>query len=209
MVEAPSTTSCASCWICTCPCTSALDKVQEALSGTTTLVKVPVSAPVQAVLPAALSRGEKTPWSQSIPRTRSRLRLRSSTVRERDMVDLPPCRESMVVVSGLPGRHAPPGREPHADHDTPRPGAAMGAPRGRGGAHPPPVVDRAGPQPCPTLPPRHRPEPPGAGGCPPSRAGHLLYPASFLDVPVPVAAHGGIGIHSRVLPLEPPVLGWF
>src|SRR5215471_4064173 len=88
MVDTPLTTRRAFCWTCTLPCTSTLDKVQEALSGTTTLVKVPVRGPVQDVLPEALSRMKNTPWPQRIPRTRSRLTLRSSMVRTRDMAYL-------------------------------------------------------------------------------------------------------------------------
>src|SRR5262252_5449486 len=122
MVDTPLTTRRALDRTSTLPCTFTLVSVQEPYARTTTLVKIPVSVPVQAVLPEALSRVEKTPWTQSIPRTRSKLPLRSSTVRDRDMVYLLPCRESIAAKAGLPGLRAPPGREPHADQETTRPG---------------------------------------------------------------------------------------
>src|SRR5215831_2374358 len=51
--------------------------------------------------------------------------------------------EPTLAVSGVPGVHAPGGGDPHADQDTPRPGAGTGAATRKPGALPALAADRA------------------------------------------------------------------
>src|SRR6266446_8740368 len=61
--------------------------------------------------------------------------------------------EPVVTGSRLPGVHAPPGGDPHADQKATGRGADTGAGTGQSGAAPPPP-HRACEQPCQALPPR-------------------------------------------------------
>src|SRR5262249_30305601 len=104
-------------------------------------------------------------------------------------------------------------RNPHADEEAPRCGAAPGAPTGQPGAQPAAAPDRACQQQRQALSDCERPDPPVEGGRPRSGDGALLCPAQFPGAPEPLAAHDLIGINSIIgvdcdglsvlLPLEP------
>src|SRR5439155_32710 len=85
--------------------------------------------------------------------------------------------EPPLTGSGLPGVYAAPGRDPHADQETPRPGADAGARAGQPGPAPPSAADRACQQQRQALPRRQRPDPAVEGGRSGSRDGTLLCPA--------------------------------
>src|SRR6266446_8551113 len=91
-----------------------------------------------------------------------------------------------------------PRSSPHADEETPRPGADVGAARGEPGAQPASAADRACQQQCEALSHRERPHPPMEGGRLRSGDGDLLCPAQLPGTLDPVAANDLIGINSIV-----------
>src|SRR5262245_25762365 len=97
---------------------------------------------------------------------------------------------------GLPVVHAPPGRDPHADEETPRCGAAPGATPDQPGAPPAAAADRACQQQRQAVSHGERSDPPVESGRARSRDGALLCPAQFPGAPEPLAAHDLIGINS-------------
>src|SRR5262249_37275401 len=97
---------------------------------------------------------------------------------------------------GRPGVHAAPRRDPHADEEAPRCGAAPGAATGQPGTPPAAAPDRACQQQRQALSHREGPDPPVEGGCPRSRDGTLLCPAQLPGAFDPVAADDLIEINS-------------
>src|SRR5438093_235129 len=81
---------------------------------------------------------------------------------------------AVVTGSRLPGVHAAPGGEPHADQEATGRGADPGAATGQSGAAPPPVTHRACAEQCQAVSGRQRPDAAVEGGCPRSRDGTVL-----------------------------------
>ena len=98
----------------------------------------------------------------------------------------------------VPGLHAAPGGDPHANQEATGRGADTGAATGQSGAAPPPVTDRARQQQCEALSHRERPASLVEAGRPRSRDGTLLCPAQLPGALGPVAADGLIGINSHI-----------
>src|SRR5262249_18438052 len=105
----------------------------------------------------------------------------------------------VVAGSGLPGVHAPPGGDPHADEEAPRCGADPGATMGQPGAPPAAAADRACQQPRQALSHGERPDPPVEGGRPRSRDGTVRGPPQLPGAPAPLVTHDLIGINSTTL----------
>src|SRR6266436_9220361 len=89
--------------------------------------------------------------------------------------------------------------DPHADQETPRPGADARAAQSQPGAPPASAADRACQQQCEALSRRQRPDPPVEGGRPRSREGALRCPAPFSGAPEPLVTYDLIGINSFLL----------
>src|SRR6266849_1113776 len=111
-----------------------------------------------------------------------------------------------LLGSGLPGVHAPSGRDPHADQETPRRGPDTGAAHSQPGAAPPPAPDRTREQQCETLSHRQRPDPSVEARRPRCRDGTVLCPAQLPGAPHALATNGLIGINSIAQPHIPRYL---
>src|SRR4029453_12555705 len=111
--------------------------------------------------------------------------------------------EWVVAGSGLPGIHAAPRGDPHADEEAPWWGADPGARPGQPGTPPAAAADRACQQQRQAVSHGERPDAPVETGCPRSGDGALLCPAQFPGAPEPVAAHDLIGINSGEQTLRP------
>src|SRR5262245_33225093 len=100
-----------------------------------------------------------------------------------------PCREQAVAGAGVAGVHIAPGGAPHANEETPRPGAAPGAEVAQPGLTPARVTDRARQQQCQALSHREGPYLPVEARCPRSGDEALLCPAQLSGTPHTLATN--------------------
>src|SRR2546426_2368176 len=106
--------------------------------------------------------------------------------------------EPVVAGPGLPGVHAAPGRDPHADQETAWPGTPPRTATGQPGPAPASAAHRACPQQCEALSHRERPDPPVEGGRPRCSDGTFLCSTQLPGAPHALAADDLIGINSNV-----------
>src|SRR5262249_9188537 len=91
-----------------------------------------------------------------------------------------------------------PGDDPHADQETPRPGADAGTAPYQPGAQPAAAAERACEQQCQALSHCERSDAPVERGHPRYRNGNLLCPAQLPGAPHTLATNGLIEINSII-----------